>query len=609
MDPNTAWQREAPAAPAGAVERVPRGAATPGALARTYHGSVRVVHWTDLALALLVAGTGVLAAALTQAFDEAIQWLYRFDFGTLPAFLSARGWPGWLPYVGVPALMGVVVAALKALVPAENKGHAIPEVIVALLRREGRIPLRSTVLKTLAAVVTLGSGGSLGREGPVVLLGGGAGSAVGQALRLPGEWVKVLVAAGAGAAIATAFHAPITGAFFALEIILTQFTARAFALVALASVTAGAVARFIMAAPPFPIPAYRLHSAGEVVAYVGLGLLVAPLALLYIRALHGAEERVARVRRVPAWAKAALGGVLFGLIGLAVPGTLGPGYEVIVAALAGGLPLATLLVLLAGKLATCSITLGSGWSGGVFAPAMYLGAMAGGAYGTVLGMLLPGRVGPPGAYAVVGMAAMIAGATQAPLTGMTLILEVTRDYQIALPAMLACGIASVFSHRLTPYSIDTLHLPEKGVVLPWQVQDLRGIPVREAMVTPVHTVRDDQVLGDVIQLMQRYHHDGYPVLDRQGRLVGIITLGDIRDVPLEGRLRVPVGQVMHRDLEVVTPDQSLADAALALARRGVGRLPVVDPDDPRRLLGIITRSDILRAYQGRIGQGGGLFGV
>lgn len=391
-----------PDRPGRGAGRVPRGAVGSTAPARAYSRSIRVVHWTDLALALLVAGTGVLAAALTQAFDVAIQWLYRFHFGTLPALLSARGWPGWVPYLGVPALMGVVVAALKALVPPENQGHAIPEVIVSLLRREGRVPLRSTVLKTLAAVVTLGSG--------------------------------------------------------------------------------------------------------------------------------------------------------------------------------------------------CSITLGSGWSGGMFAPAMYLGAMAGGAYGTVLGMLLPGRVGPPGAYAVVGMAAMIAGATQAPLTGMTLILEVTRDYQIALPAMLACGVASVFSLRLTPYSIDTLHLPEKGVVLPWQVQDLRGFPVREAMVTPVHTVRDDQVLGDVIQLMQRYHHDGYPVLNRQGRLVGIITLGDIRDVPLEGRLGVPVGQVMQRDLEVVTPDQSLADAALALARRGVGRLPVVDPDDPRRLLGIITRSDILRAY-------------
>lgn len=194
------------------------------------------------------------------------------------------------------------------------------------------------------------------------------------------------------------------------------------------------------------------------------------------------------------------------------------------------------------------------------------------------------------------MAAMIAGATQAPLTALTLVFEVTRDYQIALPAMLACGVDSVLSQRISPFSVDTVHVPEHGVALPWQVSDLRGVTVAEAMVTPVHTPRVVMTLGEVIPVLQRHRHGGYSVLDGAGGLVGVLTLNDIRDIPLEGRLSVRVADAMHTDLATVTPDQSLADAALTMARRSVGRLPVVDLRHPRRLVGILTRSDILRAY-------------
>nr|PZN42118.1 MAG: hypothetical protein DIU70_05640 [Bacillota bacterium] len=374
------------------------------------------------------------------------------------------------------------------------------------------------------------------------------------------------------------------------------------ALVALAAVTAATLARMVGQAP-FPIPAYRLEHPGEVAAYIVLGLAVALLARGYTRLVVAAEALDGRLGRLPAWLGPALGGLLFGAVGIALPETLGGGYEVIARTLTGSLPPGTMLLLLAAKFATVGITQATGWVGGVFAPAMFLGAMAGGVYGSVVERLFPGATGPAGGYSVGGVAAMIAGATHGPLTALALLFEVTRDYQIALPAMVACGIATVYSQRLSPYSIDTLHLPEQGVVLPWQIQDLRNIPVAQAMAAPVHTVRTGATLGEVIAAMQRYRHTGFPVVDHQGRLVGIVTLKDIRDVPLEGRLRVRVEQVMSRDLEVVTPDQSLAEAALAMARRGVGRLPVVDSADPDRLVGILTRSDILRAYQGQ-GAGG-----
>lgn len=279
-----------------------------------------------------------------------------------------------------------------------------------------------------------------------------------------------------------------------------------------------------------------------------------------------------------------------------MPGTLGAGYWTMAQALTNHLGLSMLLLLLAAKLVTIAITIGSGWPGGVFAPAMFLGAMAGAAYGKAAAVLFPAVVPQPGAYAVVGMAAMVAGATHAPLTAMTLIFEITRDYRIALPAMLACGIAAVFSQRFSPYSIDTLHLPEQGVLLPWQVHDLREIRVGEIMAREVHTAHTGMTLADLIAVMQRSRHGGYPVVDEDQRLAGMITLRDVREVPLEHRLTTPVTVVMSRRLAFVTPDQTMADAAVLMARRGVGRLPVVDPDAPHRLVGIVSRSDILRAY-------------
>lgn len=554
------------------------------------------LHWSDPALLALVALSGALAALGVQAFEWLTERMFHGGFTGLPAVAGRLGWPPWVPYLLVPAAVGLLVGACGRLVPPADRLHSVPLVILGLLKREGRIAPGSTLLKTLGAALTLGAGGSLGREGPVVLLGGGIGSALGQVLRLPPEWLRTVVAAGAAAAIATAFHAPITGAFFVLEIVLIQFTARSFALVALGSVTAAAVARLVEGHPPFPIPAYRLAGPWEVAAYVGLGAVIAPVAHLYMWVLHVAEHRGARLGHLPAWARPVLGGLLFGAAGYLLPQTLGGGYAVILDALRGQLTVPVLLLLLAAKCLTLGITIGSGWTGGVFAPAMYLGAMAGGVYGAAVHWLLPGVTGPAGAYAVVGMAAMIAGATQAPLTALALVFEVTRDYQIALPAMLACGMASVLSQRISPYSVDTVHLPEHGVVLPWQVADLRAVPVADAMVRQVQTVRSDMTLGDVVRVMQQQRHGGYPVLDPDGRLVGIITLGDIRDMPLEGRLLVRVADAMHTDLATVTPDQTLADAALAMARRQVGRLPVVDPQDPGRLLGILTRSDILRAY-------------
>lgn len=547
-------------------------------------------------LLLLVGVVGLFTAFAVELFEETVATLFEGGFHLLPTWLGGWGVPTWLAFLLFPFSLGLLLAVVKRLVPKGDRHHAIPLVILSLTKRDGKIRPLSTLLKTLGAILTLGAGGSLGREGPVVLLGGGIGSALGQLFRLRADWIATLVAAGAAAAVATAFHAPITGAFFAMEIVLIQFSARSFALVALASTVAATVSRYLAGGPAFPIPAYQVDHPWAIGLFLGLGLVIAPISRLYIGVLYGAEGVGKRIRQIPDWLKPALGGILFGLVALAIPQTLGAGLPAIEDALYGRLSLAMLLTLLLAKLLTIGLTSGSGWMGGVFTPALFLGAMAGGAFGHLAGLLLPGFAPSPGAFAVVGMAAMIAGATQAPLTAIALIFEVTRDYRIALPALLACGIATLFSQRISPYSIDTLHLPELGILLPWQIQDLRTCRVGEVMATELHTVRSEMELKAVIAVMQRSRHGGYPVLDQQDRLVGLITLRDLREVPLERRLTTPVSAVMKRELVTLTPGQSLADGAMLMARHGIGRLPVVDPQEPSRLLGMISRSDILRAY-------------
>jgi CIC family chloride channel protein len=551
---------------------------------------------TDGLLILLVAAVGIVSALSVRLFEALIEHSLELGFHRFPEYLSHLGLPQWAAYLIYPAALGLALAGVKLLVPQKDRIHSVPLVIISMDKRAGQISLLSTILKTLTSILTLGAGGSLGREGPVVLLGGGLGSAMGQVLRLPAEWLNTLIAAGAGAAIATAFHAPITGVFFALEIVLIQFSARSFALTALACVTAAQFSRLLVGAPPFPIPAYQMHSSWEIPLYIVLGLLITPVARIYVRVIYGAEELGAKVRKLPSWVKPAVGGILFGTLALLLPRTLGSGYDTITEALTGQLGLGLLLLLLVGKLLAIGLTSGSGWPGGVFTPALFLGSMAGGAYGMIAQMVFPGLVTHPGAFAVVGMAAMIAGATHAPLTAMMLIFEVTQDYRIALPAMIACGIATVFAQRLSPYSIDTVHLTEHGVLLPWQVQDLRAVHLADAMSPNVHTVQTGMLLKDVIEVMQRYRHGGYPVLNAEGKLVGMITLGDVRAVPLERRLQTPVESVMSKKLVTLTPAQTLADAAILMARRGVGRLLVVDPEDKAKLLGIISRSDVLRSY-------------
>ncbi|MFN2225393.1 MAG: chloride channel protein, partial [Anaerolineae bacterium] len=472
------------------------------------------------------------------------------------------------------------------------------------------------VIKSLASSISIGSGGSVGREGPIVQIGSALGSTLGQMLHMSDERIRNLVACGAAGGIAATFNAPIAGVIFALEVILGQFSVRYFSTVVIASVTASVVGRVAFGnVPAFAVPEYQMASPWELVLYAVMGVLAALVAVAFTRILYFFEDLFDNWKGFPEYLKTPVGGALLGLGGLLffrlnqnpgmqVPGDpvafFGVGYDAMEWALLGKGTVLLLLGLLVVKILATSLTIGSGGSGGVFAPSLFIGAMMGGAFGYAANALFPNVTAAPGAYALVGMAAVFAGAARAPITSILILFEMTDDYRIILPLMLATVISTILAEHLSRESIYTLKLLRRGVRLEQgrDIDVMQGVMIGEAMTTQVDTVSADLPLEDLRMVFDESHHHGLPVLDEQGELFGIVTLQDLGRAAerggLEGRM---VRDIATRSLLTVYPDEPMWVALKRLGTRDVGRLPVVDRQNPKRLLGLIRRSDIVRAYR------------
>lgn len=469
----------------------------------------------------------------------------------------------------------------------------------AVAVRGGKIRARVAAVKSLASALCIGTGGSVGREGPIVQIGSTIGSVIGQLFRMSDDITKTLVGCGAAAGISATFNAPIAGAIFAAELILGQFRAYTFSVIVLSSVAASVVARvFLGNSPAFSVPPYELAHPAELVFYSILGLLAALVGRAFIAVLYRFEDLADGMRRTPEFIKPAFGGLLIGLLGLTRPEIFGVGYEGIERAIYNDTSLGLASGLLPLKMLATSITIGSGGSGGVFAPSLFMGAMLGSAFGHLVHSAYPSLTASAGAYSLVGMGAVFAGATQAPITAIIILFELTRDYRIILPLMVACVLSSMISGRLSKETIYTLKLSRRGINLRAgrDVNVTRSLRVEDAMTTEVNTVSESMVLADVIKLMQKTRHNGFPVVDSDGRLVGIITLEDIRKTDFENRMSIPVANVCSRELVVSYPSESLEDVLQKLGDDEIGRLPVVDQNDPGKLIGLITRTDVIKSY-------------
>jgi chloride channel protein, CIC family len=561
---------------------------------------LREAPWGWVVLAL---GVGAGAGLGAIVFRWLIQTFTRLFSGH--ADYSAAGhaanphvpWLGWWFVLAAPVLGGLLYGPLVDRFAREARGHGVPEVMLAVAQRGGRIAPQVAVVKSLASALCIGSGGSVGREGPIVQIGSALGSTLGRVMRLPENRLRVLVACGAAGGIAATFNAPLAGVFFAMELILRDFTAESFGAVVLSSVTASVVGRAAFGSAAFlHLPAFQVRHPAEYLLYAALGLAAGVVGVGFTRILYLIEDLCDWAWRGPEWLRPAVGGLLLGGVLLVLPQMYGVGYPVLENAIGGRYVVGFLLLLLVGKIVATSLTIGIGGSGGVFAPSLFMGAMFGTAFGLLVQHL--GFAGSPGAYGLVGMGAVFAGAARAPITAVIIMFELTGEYSIILPLMLAIVLATLVSRVISGDTIYTLKLRRRGIHLDAQtpVNPLATKPVASVMEPVPDPLPDDTPLVQAARLLALSEHGVLPVIDTGGAYRGTVTArATAQALTEDSEAPQTIGELTELP-PAVTAEQPIADALhLLVAAQGSG-LPVLD-DTRTALVGWITHQTVLGALR------------
>jgi chloride channel protein, CIC family len=499
-----------------------------------------------------------------------------------------------------PVIAGLVYGPLVDKFAPEARGHGVPEVMYAVATRGGRIPPQVTVVKALASALCIGGGGSVGREGPIVQIGSAWGSTLGRYTKVPENRLRILVACGAAGGIAATFNAPIAGPFFAMELILRDFAAESFGAVVLASVTASVIGRAAFGNRPLlHLPAFTLHSGWEYLLFALLGLVIGAVGVLFSHWLYWIEDACDWLWRGPEWLRPAVGGVLLGCLLLELPEMYGVGYPVLARAIDGRYVLWLLLMLMVGKIMATSLTIGIGGSGGVFAPSLFIGAMGGTAFGVLAQHLFPMITITPGMYGLIGMGAAFAGATRAAITAVVILFELTGDYTIILPLMLAIVMATALSRTLSKETIYTLKLSRRGVDLDASTSGSGPLSqttvgtVMEPMPAPVAA---DMPIEDASRALWLSANGVLPVMGGDGHYGGCVTARAVAEaLDTVGSIDRTVGDLAQIPPKI-TETSSLAEALDALVGAEGTGAPVLTADEDR-LVGWITHRIILTAVQ------------
>ncbi len=550
-----------------------------------------------LLLASLAAALGLLGGGAAWVLLRLIALLTNLAlfhrFGTqLPSFATLRPGPGLV----IAAMAGGLLVSLLARWSPVIRGHGIPEAMEAILLRQSRIAPRAALAKPLSAAIAIGTGGPFGAEGPIIVTGGALGSLLGQIVRVSPAERKILLACGAAAGMAATFGSPLAAVMLAIELLLFEFSTRAFVpLVVAASVAGGVHSALFGSGPLFAVPAHAYAGLGLLPWFVVLGLACGLLAVVVSKGLFVVE---AGFRRLPVgefW-HPVIGALGFATIGLAVPRALGVGYDAIGDVLNDRLAVTTIAVLAVAKLVAWWLALGSGTSGGTLAPLLLIG----GSFGSLVGFAaqaidpslhLAGGL-TPGAFAMVAMAATFGAATRATFTSIVFLFELTSDYQIILPLMLAAVVADLVAAALLEESLMTEKLARRGlkVQTEYEVDVLRTTRVEEVMSTRVETIPAAATVAEVRARFAAGRHGAYPVIDAAGAPVGIVARGDL--FSRTAAEDEPVLSITSRDLVAVAPADSLLSALHRMLDEQVEHLPVLAAG---RLVGICTRTDVLRA--------------
>lgn len=545
------------------------------------------------------AAMGVSAGLGVVAFYKLIDGAYfvfaKWVGGRLEPFAHAVT----LPLITAAGMLAAWALVRHAKLP---EGQNVPDVQRAVAKRGGAIPGRPVIIRTIAAALTLGSGGSAGSEGPVAVLGAATGSAIGGLFQLRSRWVKILVGCGAAAGIAGAFNAPFAGAFFALEEVLGSFSVGAFSPVVVSSVVGALTVRtFLGTHPAFAVPTFGEAPALTIVfLFPLLGVACGLVSALYLRMYFGAADLARRSPGPPALVPI-IGGLVTGAIVVASGGLLvGDGHLAIPPEVFGGIAWYALLLLALAKIVTTSVTLGFGGSGGVFTPTLFIGAALGGGMGRVLASVIPSITIHPERWAMVGMAGLVAGAARAPLTAMFMVFELTDDYTIVPPLMLVTVLALYVSRRFAPHGLYDGWLERRGEHIAHGADRrlLERMRTADTMVHDAPTVDVSDSLATITSAVARARQSSIPVLE-DGRLAGLIAYEDIRDVLLSrGELSaVLIAADLAAPVEVVTPTDSLRVALSRMNARAADAIPVVENEQTRRYLGVLSRADLLAAYE------------
>ncbi len=552
------------------------------------------------ALAIVTGLVGGMGAVVFRSLAEGV---HRLFFG--PVLTTLPG--GDEMMLLLPVLGGLIVGLLILRFAPEARGEGIPALMETLHKKGGRIRPRTGPAILLASAVTIGSGGSAGRESPIAQIGASFGSLLGQRLRLNVTEVQILAVSGFVAGLAGTFNAPLGSAIFGMEVVMRRFRMVDAVPILLSAVVGAATASAFLGQNPAFTPVWTEITLPELILCFFLGLIFGGLAVLWGRLLSGAE-RLFEWIPLSEGLKPGLGGLVAGAAGLYFIGygVMGVGYDGVdrVLAIASGpagseasrLALFLLALAAAKALATAS-TLGSGGCGGTIGPTLVVGAVAGASVGLLFGHLVPAAEGHAPAYALLGAAALLAGSAGAPLASVVLISEMAADYSL-LPALMITSAASyaVASLGLRGSTIFTMKLARKGVSLEAGEALLERVLVKDAMIREVVALGPETTVREAMARVFQENVRGFPVVEG-GKLAGIVTFDDLRRVPEGKQDEVRVGEVAVKDVIVAFPDENMKDVMERLYKNNVGRLPVVERDDPKKVVGIVTRTDAIAAYE------------
>ncbi len=563
---------------------------------RTLHGIKSFDQLFVITMAVLIGvASGYVAAGFRILIDffRGIMW----ENGHFTDVI--RQSPVYMRFL-IPAAGGTIVALFVNRYAREAKGHGVPEVMEAVALRNGYIRMRVVLVKALASAISIGSGAAVGREGPIVQIGSALGSTVSQIFQVSAQRAKTFLACGAAAGIAATFNAPIAGAIFASEVILGDFSVAAIGPIIIASVFGTVISRSIYGNyPAFVPPVYTLHSPVEYIFYIILGVAAGIVGWLFVRSLYRVEDFFDDWK-APIAVKAFSGGLALGMIALIVPQVMGIGYESMDDILTGKIPLLLALTLMFGKIFATSLSLGYGASGGIFAPSLYIGSMLGGTLGSIFHGLFPNQTASPGAYALVGMAAMVAAATHAPITAILIIFEMTTEYSVILPLMISSILATVITTHVLEGNIYTIKLLRRGINIHGgaDINILNRLEVGKIKQQLVEVIREDMKLGDLLEKMSKSDQQVFYVCDRDDKLTGVITQGMVRRF-LNQMEEIPVDEtvktISNTHFPRIDDNVPINEVLRLMLDNDMMAVPVVDKEG--KLTGQVLRPNILRKYQ------------